>query len=86
MLLDINELSEDVIKTIAYNLGFNEADFEDPKALKSIHAAIGEMTKEEAFERYLYWHDIVGLADQIADAYECLDSAEASAEEDEDNN
>ena len=86
MLLDTRELSEDVLRTISYNLGFNDHDWENPKFITQIMNTISNMTKEEAFERYLYWHDIVGLADQIADAYECLDSAEASAEEDEDNN
>jgi hypothetical protein len=60
-MLDIELLNDNVIEAICDNMGLDSGEEEDMKR-------VARLSPEQAFERFLTWHGIIGYAGMIASA------------------
>ena len=57
-MLDVNELNDDVIEAIANSLGLDSGEESTTKKIELL-------STNEAFDRFLSWHGIIGYSGMI---------------------
>lgn len=60
-MLDANELNDDVIEAIANSLGLDSGEESTTKKIELL-------STDEAFDRFLSWHGIIGYSGMIKKA------------------
>jgi hypothetical protein len=68
-MLDANELRDNVLEAIANNMDLDAGD-------ESTIKKISRLSPNEAFDKFLNWHGIIGYSDMIRSALDNIRAAE----------
>ncbi len=70
-MLDTTKLAPDVLLGIALNMGYEEGSDLDPFLFE-----MGQLSVEDAFERYCAWNNLPGFGNQLLNALDNLRESE----------
>jgi hypothetical protein len=74
-MIDVNEIPDQVLTDIAENIGIEDGDCDEKDLI-----AIGQLSAQEAFDRFLIWNGIQGYTGMILEAVDGLEAAGVIAE------
>ncbi len=70
-MLDTTKLAPDVLRDIAFNMGYEETKDIDPFLFE-----MGQLDIEEAWEKYCEWNGLIGFSNQLLNALDNIREAE----------
>ncbi len=70
-MLDTTKLAPDVLRDVAFNMGYEEGKDLDPFLFE-----MGQLSPEDAFEKYCEWNGLLGFSNQLLNALDNLREAE----------
>jgi hypothetical protein len=77
MGIDIDLLPDRVLAAIAYNMGLEKEDLGDEDKMRRVRNVLKNASVEEAMNRYLNWHGILGYTSDIIGALDGIRLANA---------
>lgn len=78
-MIDTDQLDEEVLDSILLNLGFDKKQH-DAEHKSGLVERIKRMGVEQAFDRYLTWHGLIGWGGKISSALDNIRESETDEE------